>query len=119
MTLGLAIIPDPRPGRPAYDAVVMRGREVVDKRRFDRRAEAEAWARRRMAELAPELFSLRERLALLGYDVETAPDPREGILDLWYAWARAEGRTVARATGSTEEEALRALAGELGLEVPR
>lgn len=118
MTLGLSIIPDPRPGRPAYDAVILQGHDVIDKRRFEDRAQAERWARRRIFELFPQLLTLKERIESAGYTVRTEPAPRDGETG-WYAIAKAYGKTVGVGYGETEDAALRDLAGELGLEVPR
>jgi len=44
------------------------------------------------------------------------PAPRDGEAG-WYAFAEVEGRVVGTGFGDTEEDALRSLAGELGLEV--
>jgi len=113
-----AIVPDPRPGARAYDAYVLAGGRVLDKRRFADREAAQAWARERVFELFPELLTPRERLARAGYVVRVEPAPRDGEAG-WYAFAEVEGRTVGTGHGETEEDALSALAGELGLEVTR
>ena len=112
------VYPDPRPGAPAYVASVYADGKVLDLRRFEYREAAERWLRRRVAELFPELFTLRERLERRGYRVRVEPAPRDGEAG-WYAFAEVEGRTVGTGYGETEEAALLHLAGELGLEVRR
>jgi len=118
IAVAAVVRPDPRPGAPAYVASVLAGGRVLDLKRFSDRGSAERWVRRRLAELYPELFTLRERLELLGYRVRVEPAPRDGEAG-WYAFAEVEGRTVGTGHGETEEDALSALAGELGLEVTR
>ncbi len=113
-----AVVPDRRPGSTAFDAVILAGGRVLDKRRFDRREAALAWTRRRVLELFPELRTVREHLTYAGYAVRVEPAPREGEAG-FYAFAEVEGKVVGTGHGATEEEALLALAGELGVEVPR
>jgi len=113
---GTAVVTDPRPGAPAYVASVYADGQVLDLKRFEHREAAQRWLRRRVAELFPELFTLRERMERLGYRVQVEPAPRDGEAG-WYAFAEVEGRVVGTGFGDTEEDALRSLAGELGLEV--
>ena len=110
------VIQDPRPGKPAYDAYVLRDGHILDKRRFESRKEALKWARERVFELFPELLTPRERLTRAGYAVRVEPAPRDGETG-FYAFAEVEGRVVGTGYGTTEEDALVSLAGELGLEV--
>ncbi len=110
--LGFAVTPDPRPGRPAFDAVIWHRGQVLDKRRFAREEAALDWARRRAAEILGA--DLEAQLVRLGYEVFVAFDPD---LD-WWGELTVEGRVVASTNrAGSREEALRQLAGEVGVPV--
>ena len=108
------VVPDPREGKPAYDAVVLVDGHVLDKRRFERREEAERWARGRTLSFLSACESQLDLLADAGYSVLVVP-AGGGVS----ASALVEGRVVALGRGETADEALAALMGELGLEARR